>query len=173
MTEPLDPELERSAGAVADQDQPDWEADAPKRADLRRVVSGLRVMARLAAAHLAARRSYLPGDEDGSASGAVDPALREPAFSWGFLRALERIGEGSFGEVWRAWDPSLEREVALKLRRLAPPGAGEPVLARTSDPATRHWLDEARRLARVRHPNVLTVYGAAEHAGRAGLWTEL
>jgi len=175
MAEPIDPELERSAEAVADQDRPDWEAEAPRRPELRRAVTGLRVMARLANAHFEARRAFRLDVEPAMepAAGDTDPSLRQPAFQWGFLRALDRIGEGSFGEVWRAWDPSLEREVALKLRRLSPVPEGGPPLARTSDPATRHWLDEARRLASVRHANVLTVYGAAEHEGRAGLWTEL
>ena len=175
MTEKLDPDLERTAEAVADQDRPDWEAAAPRRPELRRAIKGLRVVARLAMAHLEARRAFGLDEQESSAraGGVADPSLREPEFEWGFLRALDRLGEGSFGEVWRAWDPSLEREVALKLRRLTPPAEGGSPLARTSDPATRHWLDEARRLASVRHPNVLTVYGAAEHAGRAGLWTEL
>jgi hypothetical protein len=175
MTEPFDPALERAAEAVADQEQPDLEQEAAGDAELRRAVTGLRVIARLAAAHREARRQFLP-DREATAEelpAGENPELREPVFSWGFLRALDRIGEGSFGEVWRAWDPSLEREVALKLRRLTPAPDGGPALARTSDPATRHWLEEARRLASVRHPNVLTVYGAAEHAGRAGLWTEL
>ena len=175
MTEPIDPVLERSAEAVADQDRPDWEVEAGRHPELRRAVTGLRVIARLAAAHREARKRFFP-ERDAAAEqppSGENPELRTPAFSWGFLRALDRIGEGSFGEVWRAWDPSLEREVALKLRRLTPAPGGGPPLARTSDPATRHWLEEARRLASVRHPNVLTVYGAAEHEGRAGLWTEL
>ena len=175
MTEPIDPELERAAGAVADQEQPDLEPKPGERPELRRVVKGLRIIARLAAAHREARQRFLPERSAAPRQPAdsEEPELQAPAFTWGFLRALDRIGEGSFGEVWRAWDPSLEREVALKLRRLSPAPAGGPPLARTSDPATRHWLDEARRLASIRHPNVLTVYGAAEHAGRAGLWTEL
>ena len=174
MTEPIDPTLERSAEAVADQEHSDWEREAEGRPELRRAVTGLRVISRLAAAHREARQRFFPEREAPAPSAAGDdPELRTPAFSWGFLRALDRLGEGSFGEVWRAWDPSLEREVALKLRRLTPAPDGGPPLARTSDPATRHWLEEARRLASVRHPNVLTVYGAAEHAGRAGLWTEL
>src|SRR5262249_43293301 len=35
------------------------------------------------------------------------------------------------------------------------------------------WLDEARNLARIRHPHVLSVYGADVVEGRAGIWTEL
>jgi hypothetical protein len=186
MNEPLDPTLERTAGAVADDADLDWEVESARHPDLRASLAGLRTMQRLAAAHRDARLMHeraegaLRAEIDRLAAEqgrAVDPALQRPAFTWGFLRALEPIGAGSFGEVWRAWDSSLEREVALKLRRLAPPGeSGTPVettIARTGDPATRHRLIEARQLARVRHPNVLVVHGAAEHDGRAGLWTEL
>ncbi len=174
MSEPkLDPDLERTAGQVADHETPDWELETGNHPDLRGPLAALRMMARLAAAHREVRRRFEPDRSVDPGAGADDPEQREPAFSWGFLRALDPIGEGSFGEVWRAWDPSLEREVALKLRRLAPAAEGVPALLRTSDPATRYWLDEARKLARVRHPNVLTVHGAAQHEGRAGLWTEL
>ncbi len=91
------------------------------------------------------------------------PAVADGAlFAWGPLRVLRRLGAGSFGEVFAAWDPALQREVALKLRRTEAGANGS--LA---------WLEEARRLARVRHPNVLSVYGADVHDERAGLWTEL
>jgi hypothetical protein len=84
-----------------------------------------------------------------------------PLYRWGPLEVRRVLGEGSFGEVVAAWDPRLQREVALKLRREGAPGSA------------RRWLEEARALARVRHPNVLTVYGADEHDGRAGMWTDL
>ena len=58
--------------------------------------------------------------------------------------------------MYRAWDPPLDREVALKL--LTPPATGET--ARRSK-----VISEERALARVRHPNVVTVYGA-DHIGR-------
>ncbi len=41
------------------------------------------------------------------------------------------------------------------------------------DNAGRRLLDEARRLARIRHPNVVAVYGADLCDGRVGIWTEL
>jgi len=66
--------------------------------------------------------------------------------------------------VFRAYDPLLDREFALKLRRQGARGA---VAAR------RHFIHEARRLARVRHPNVIVVHGADIHDDRVGLWTDL
>lgn len=91
------------------------------------------------------------------------PAAR-PTSVWGPLKILEVMGRGGFGEVYRAYDPSLQREVALKLLR--------PDRSR-GDKASQAFLDEARRLARVRHPNVVTVHGADQHEGRVGLWTDL
>jgi hypothetical protein len=80
------------------------------------------------------------------------------------LELKEKLGEGSFGEVFRASDPLLQRDVALKLRR---PG---PSLDQGSG---RRFIAEARRLARIRHDNVVTVHGADLCDGRVGLWTEL
>ena len=80
---------------------------------------------------------------------------------WGPLVVLDKIGRGSFGDVYRAWDPRLDREVALKL---IPEG--------TSEAASSPVIEEGRLLARVRHPNVLTVHGAERVDGRVGIWTE-
>ena len=100
-----------------------------------------------------------------AAAGSPAAVPRAPTlFRWGSLEVLEKVGEGAFGEVFRAYDPVLEREVALKLRRGGPSAVEQ---------SGRRYLEEARRLARVRHPHVLAVYGAAVHDGRVGLWTEL
>ena len=80
-------------------------------------------------------------------------------FQWGPLEVKRSLGAGSFSEVYAAWDPTLHREVALKMR--------------SPEVGALRWLDEARNLARVRHPHVLTVYGADVIDGRAGIWTEL
>jgi tetratricopeptide (TPR) repeat protein len=64
---------------------------------------------------------------------------------------LERIGKGGMGEVCSAYDPELDRKVAVKLLRshLGP------------DPEARaRLLREARALARLAHPNVVAVYDA-------------
>jgi len=153
-TAPEDPRLRSIAEAIADETPVDWDdalAETPAAAG---TLGRLRALDALARASRAAA-----GAEDGR--GFDDPVARA-AFHWGPLAALERLGAGSFGEVWRAWDPALRREVALKIRRDAA-GAG----------SDRRWLEEARRLARVRHPNVLVVHGADVHDGRAGLWTDL
>lgn len=80
---------------------------------------------------------------------------------WGSLVVFEKVGRGSFGDVYRAWDPRLDREVALKL-------IPEDVSAAAASPV----IEEGRLLARVRHPNVMTVYGADRCEGRTGIWTE-
>ena len=83
--------------------------------------------------------------------------------TWGDFRLQARVGQGSFGEVYRAWDPHLEREVALKLLL---PGSV------SGDEEYRAMLREARALAAVRHPNIVHVYGIDRHEGRVGYWTD-
>src|SRR5258705_2202468 len=85
--------------------------------------------------------------------------------TWAHLTLLERLGGGTYGEVYRAWDRQLEREVALKLLR-GVHGVGD-------DPETSRITREGRLLARVRHPNVITVHGVDAHDNRVGLWMEL
>ncbi len=86
-----------------------------------------------------------------------------PLQTWGYLRLMNQVGDGSFGKVYRAWDSRLERDVALKL-------------VPSSDPSDSFNLSraikEARLLARVRHPNVVAVFGADCHDDRFGLWME-
>jgi len=83
--------------------------------------------------------------------------------TWGSLRLIQRVGQGSFGEVYRAFDTTLEREVALKL--LLPRGNDKETEAKA-------LLREARALARVRHPNVVPIYGVDTHDGRVGFWSD-
>ena len=95
---------------------------------------------------------------DAEASGTPDAI----PVSWGPLRVIEKIGRGRFGDVYRAWDPRLDREVALKLLRY-----------RESDREGVAVIEEGRLLAKVRHPNVATVFGAERIDDRVGVWMEL
>lgn len=64
----------------------------------------------------------------------------------GRFHMLERIGHGGMGRVYSAYDPDLDRRVALKL-------------VRVSDRSTRvRLLGEAQALARLSHPNVVPVH---------------
>jgi TolB-like protein/tetratricopeptide (TPR) repeat protein len=87
-----------------------------------------------------------------------------PPQTWGHIRVLEPLGTGAFGHVYRAWDTRLDREVALKL---------QPARSDAEDPRTTSIIEEGRLLARVRHANVVTIYGAERIGDTVGLWMEL
>jgi serine/threonine protein kinase len=73
-----------------------------------------------------------------------------------------RLGEGAWGVVYRAHDPTLDRPVALKLVRARPdPGEG-------STAAEARLLHEAQALAKLNHPNVVTVYDVGTRADADG-----
>ena len=83
--------------------------------------------------------------------------------NWSHFAIIEQIGSGTFGTVYRATDTNLQLEVALKL--LWPANPESPI-----DPSRA--LGEARLLAKVRHHNVVTVYGTDQLDGRVGIWME-
>ena len=61
---------------------------------------------------------------------------------------IERVGIGAMGVVYGAYDPELDRKVALKLIK---PGQGK-------DTARARLLREAKAIARLQHPNVVAVH---------------
>jgi len=145
--------------SVADGSDVDWDAaEAAADENQKPIVRNLRLVASIANVH----RS-IP-DEASDALPLPNPpntVTRGQAMAqWGHLVLLETIGEGSFGEVYRARDPWLDRQVALKLLK---PDVGAPA----------RLMAEAQALARMRHPNVVTVHGADMRDGRVGLWMEL
>lgn len=66
------------------------------------------------------------------------------------------LGQGAQAMVWLAWDPQLEREVAVK--RLTLDGQTPSVIS--------EWLNEARAVSRLTHPNVVPVFEAGEDGGQ-------
>src|SRR5687768_16170369 len=102
--------LTQLAEAVADGETPDWSSAEQDSDDveLRGAIAQLRAVASIG--ELFATISGSPSDPQRTpreilASGAA----------WGTLRILAHVGRGRYGDVYRAWDPSLDREVALKL----------------------------------------------------------
>lgn len=147
--------LDRLLESVSDGTPVDWAgAETAAEGSERARVGALRAVARIVEFNRELQRA--PGP-----LGAPTPDAGPTR--WGPLTLLERIGAGTNGAVWRAWDATLEREVALKFLD-TPTVAGD-------DPAA--LLNEARALARVRHRGVVAVHGIATHDGRTGLWMEL
>ncbi|MEN9466480.1 MAG: hypothetical protein RL081_481, partial [Pseudomonadota bacterium] len=82
--------------------------------------------------------------------GAALQSGRSPA-TMGRFELRKRLGQGAQSTVWLGFDPRMEREVAIKVMR---PGDG------SDDKAIAQWLQEARSVGRVSHPNIVPVYEA-------------
>jgi serine/threonine-protein kinase len=152
--------LLKLAGSIADGSAVDWNgADAEASGAERELIDYLRVLEELVAVH----RAVSAGDEQVSVPHAppADPE-RPPLGEWAHLALYELLGAGGYGEVYRAWDRQLEREVALKL--LKQPAASFD---------DNQIINEARLLALIDHPNVVPVFGVAMHDQRVGLWMKL
>ena len=146
--------LLNAAGRIADGDQVDW-ASITSSLNLavdREVADELAIVAQIAAGHRQLHE-LLPS------SPSTPTDLIPDRARWGHLDLLNIVGRGSYGIVYRAWDTRLERLVALKLFH----GAARPDAV----------MEEGRMLARVRHENVVAVYGADVIDGVAGIWMEL
>ncbi|MFN0071962.1 MAG: protein kinase domain-containing protein [Chloroflexota bacterium] len=88
----------------------------------------------------------------------------QPGSRFGSLILQEIVGRGGMGLVWRAHQPALERDVAVKLLSLG---------GQRQDEASRERFQrEARIIGRLRHPNVLQVHDFGEEQGFLYLVTE-
>src|SRR4051794_41160461 len=73
------------------------------------------------------------------------------------------LGSGSMGEVYRARDTRLNREVAIKI-----------ISSRDAGPeARRRFVQEARAVSALNHPNIVTVHDVGEEDGISYIVTEL
>jgi tetratricopeptide (TPR) repeat protein len=98
----------------------------------------------------------------------AEPRALQRGEQVGHYLVLERLGAGGMGVVYAAFDPQLDRKVALKILR--PDPAGAP--AHLAEQRAR-LLGEAQALARLSHPNVVTVYEAQALGERVWLAMEL
>ncbi|HKO57367.1 MAG TPA: protein kinase [Thermoanaerobaculia bacterium] len=79
----------------------------------------------------------------------------------GKYRLLDRIGEGAMGEVFRAHDPILDRQIALK------------VISAGDEDRRQRFRREAQSAARLTHPNIVVVHDFGEDSGRFFMAMEL
>ena len=92
----------------------------------------------------------LPGDD-------VDLLARGSAI--GRYLVLERLGAGAMGVVYAAYDPELDRKIALKLLR---PQTAKGDVARRQARMVR----EAKAIAKLSHPNVVAIFDVGVHEGQ-------
>ena len=88
------------------------------------------------------------------ATAAADPGM--PFERLGEFRLVRKLGEGGMGIVYLAVQESLGRQVALKVIR--------PERVGSYEAETRFWR-EVEALAKLRHENIVTVYGSGEEQG--------
>src|ERR1700681_4745416 len=72
----------------------------------------------------------------------------------GRYQVVSRIGHGGMGALYLAWDPTLERQVAIK------------VLLEDNEELRERFSREARSAARLRHPHIVTMYDVGEYDGQ-------
>jgi len=87
-----------------------------------------------------------------------------PGISLLNYRLAEKIGEGGMGEVWKAADTTLGRDVALKFL---------PASLSADPERLQRFEREAKLLASLNHPNIAGIYGLHEHQGVRFLAMEL
>ncbi|GAB3772171.1 hypothetical protein GCM10028796_42310 [Ramlibacter monticola] len=144
--------------------RPPTPADDP---DATQVASGARPLAEMPSstaansrtvvadseAPTAARTSGGPGAQTLPGGDAGDPTVREV----GRYRILERLGRGGMATVFKAHDPGIGRDVALKFLHAS----------LSEEPECRaRFLREARAAGGLSHPNIVTVHDVGEIEGR-------
>jgi len=87
-----------------------------------------------------------------------------PATRLGPYEITARIGAGGMGEVWRAHDTRLERDVALKVL---------PADALGDETARARLVREARLASRLNHPHICTIHDVGESEGQTYIAMEL
>lgn len=120
---------------------------------------------------LAAGASSTPERQGGGLLSLMDepPAVNNGLSAWTpptqfeHFRLLRRLGQGSMGQVFVGHDGLLDRAVAIKFIAAMSPDEG----------AQLRFMREARAIARLHHPNVVTVHSIGQVDGRPYLVTEL
>jgi serine/threonine protein kinase len=84
----------------------------------------------------------------------------------GRYKVIGELGRGAMGAVYRAVDPLIEREVAIKTLL---PNLPDDVMSEVRE----RFIREARSAGRLNHPNIVTIFDVGEHEGVAYIAMEL
>ncbi|MCA9062889.1 MAG: protein kinase, partial [Planctomycetaceae bacterium] len=97
------------------------------------------------------------GDTSGSLASLQREAASEPTLEkLGRFEVKQLLGEGGFGRVYRAYDPQLDRYVALKV----------PTFSVTDRSRVKRFLTEAKAAAQLRHPNIVPTFDSGQAADK-------
>lgn len=102
-----------------------------------------------------------------------------PPRTIGRYAVIDRLGQGGMGVVYRAWDPDLRRQVAIKvISATVDPGGGSPVnplnpVDPVDDDLFERFVREAQAAASLAHPNIVTIFDFGRHGGRPYIVMEL
>ena len=114
---------------------------------------------------LPGRATGAPRSERLTPRGPLEPevraALADPTRRLGRYALVEELGRGSFGVVYRAYDPELQREVAIK--QLVPQ---EGESAEEFEHQLSRFQVEGQAGARLNHPNIVRVLEVGQERGR-------
>lgn len=159
--------LDKARDALANGEPVDWAALAARLSSEtdRELLENLRVVAAIGSVHgCVDEHSVEPSVPKVMAGPPVSKAQVGDSSGevWGRYQLIEVVGEGNFGTVHRAWDPHLERELAIKILHRG-----------TADARIKErLLREGKQLARVRDANVVSIHDVEEHDDRCGLCME-
>jgi hypothetical protein len=154
--------IDRALAGIADRSRVDWEEiERAAGSDVDRDwLRWLRVLDGVAGVHPSIADTERPSELSTRPPDLAPESTGET--HWGKYLLLEKVGEGGFGSVHRAWDPDLEIEVAIKIlhRRFADARLKQAL------------LQEGRALARITHENVVRVLGVESHDDQIALCME-
>ena len=153
-----DDPVARVALAIADGEPVDWEAEiaaatTPEEAEQ---LKNLQLIWAITAQH--ASDSSVEPPLPSAPPPTPPPSSSADDGRWGRYELFEELGAGNFGQVRRGRDTELGREVAIKLFQ--------------DDALRQRVLREGQLLARLKDPNIVTVWDVGEHGGRLGLVME-
>ena len=114
-------------------------------------------------------KAMLPGDalpSAGSRSIAIDTSWAGQTL--GRYKVLSILGQGGMGVVWRGHDDKLKRDVALKILTRSSKGGGN-----IGGISADLFMQEARAVAKLQHPAVVSIFEVAEDNGQVFLALEL